>query len=122
MRKGLLGGVLAMFGASFGAAQSAWPALPASAFVAGRVANEDDLKQGHAVFLSVVDGKPSGKPAQIPIPQYAYLVEEGGNRRPVVVVQAEILDDGTILGMRDAEGKEYVATAPEVELLGQAHT
>lgn len=121
MRKGLFGGVLAMFGASVGAASSAWPALPTSAFVAGRVANEDDLKQGHAVFLSLVDGKPNGKPAQIQIPQYAYLVEEGGNRRPVVVVQAELVDAETILGMRDAEGKEYVATAPEVELLGKAH-
>lgn len=120
MPKGLLGGVVAMFGASVSAASS-WPVLPTSAFVVGRVANEDDLKQGDAVFISAVDGKPSGTPAQIQIPQYAYLIEERGDRRPVVVVQAEIVDAETILGLRDAEGKEYVATAPEVELLGQAH-
>jgi hypothetical protein len=110
-----------MFGTSLGAAPSAWPPLPTSGFVSGRVASEDDLKRGNAVYFSLIDGKPSGKPAQMQVPQFAYLIEEDGNRRPVVVVQAEIVDGRTILGMRDVNGHEYVATEPEVELLGQTH-
>ena len=94
-----------------------WPPLPKSGFVAGRLATEADLKRGNGVFLSLIDGKPSGAPASIRVPQFAYLVERG-ERRPVVVVQAETNERGTFLGMRDAAGHEYVATEAEVVLLG----
>jgi hypothetical protein len=114
---GILGSLLALVSSSASSANPAWPALPKSGFVAGRLATETDLKRGNGVFLSLIDGKPSGAPASIHVPQFAYLVEKG-ERRPVVVVQAETNERGTIIGMRDAEGREYVATDAEVILLG----
>ena len=116
-----LGTLLALFAPSAQGAVTEWPPLPKSGFVAGRLATEADLKRGDAVFLSLIDGKPSGSPARIPIPQYAQLIEENGQRRPVVVVQAEIGEQGTLLGMRDANGNEYVATEAEVVLFGSSH-
>lgn len=116
-----LGVILALFGPSADSAASSWPTLPKSGFVIGRVATEADLKRGDAVFLSLIDGKPSGSPASIQVPQYAFLVEESGKRRPVVVVQAEKNEQGTLLGLRDASGDEYVATEAEVVLLGSSH-
>jgi hypothetical protein len=114
---GLVGWLLAMVGSSASGAGPSWPPLPKSGFVAGRLATEADLKRGDGVFLSLIDGKPSGAPASIRVPQFAYLVERG-ERRPVVVVQAETNERGTFLGMRDAAGLEYVATDAEVVLLG----
>lgn len=40
------------------------------------------------MFLSLIDGKPNGAPAQIQVPQFAYLTTEGGEQLRVVVVQA----------------------------------
>ena len=117
---GWLSGLLALFGSASGG-DASWPALPKSGFVAGRLATEADLKRGDAVFLSLIDGKPSGAPASLRVPQYAFLIEEGGRRRPVVVVQAEMNERGTLFGMRDASGQEYVATEGEVVLLGSRH-
>ena len=115
-----IGWLLTLFGSAANAADR-WPSLPTSGFVVGRLATEADLKRGDAVFLSLIDEKPSGAPAPIAVPQYAYLVAEDGTRRPVIVVQAETNDRGTLLGMRDVDGEEYVATAEEVALLGSTH-
>jgi hypothetical protein len=115
------GALLAVVGASVSGADVAWPVLPTSGFITGRVATEADIKRGDAVFLTESDGKPDGEPASIRIPQYAYLIEGDSKRRPVVVVQAQTNERGTILGMRDANGKEYVATREEVVLLGLTH-
>ena len=112
--------LLALFGSTGGAEQT-WPKLPVSGYIAGRLATEADLKRRNAIFLSLVDGKPSGVPSTIVVPQYAFLVQEVGKRLPVVVVQAEETEDGTLFGMRDAEGGEHVATEAEVFLLGSTH-
>jgi len=104
------------------AAPAAWPALPTSGFVVGRLATQEDLNKGDGVFRFDVEGKPITKPTKkVQIPQFAYLKEAGGNRRPVVVVQAELLDGDLTLGLRDADGKEYIAAGEEVELLGTTH-
>jgi hypothetical protein len=104
------------------ASAATWPALPTSGFVFGRLATQDDLDKGDGVFRFEVGGKSITKPTRkVQIPQYAYLKEKGGNRRPVVVVQAELLEGDLTLGLRDAEGKEYVAAGEEVELLGVSH-
>jgi hypothetical protein len=100
------------------ATDSDWPELPSNKFVAGRAATEADVKRGHAIFLAYLGGVPSGRPAPIAIPQYGYLLGEDGLRTPVVVVQAEIAPQATLIGVRDAQGKEYVVTEPEVILLG----
>ena len=98
-----------------------WPDLPNNAFVSGRLAQEADVKCGDAVFYTRIDGVPANRPAPIAIPQYAHLIAEDGSRVPVVVVQAEVNDRATILGLRDMQGKEYVVTEAEVILLGQTH-
>lgn len=98
-----------------------WPALPKSGFVSGRLATEADLKRGAAVFLSLIDGKPSGRPARVLIPQFAHLIDERGVKLPVVVVQAETGERGTLFGVKDAKGNEYIATESEVVLLGASH-
>lgn len=116
-----LGTLLALFTPSDQAGVSEWPPLPKSGFIAGRLATEADLQRGDAVFLSLIDGKPSGTPSSIRVPQFAHLIEDRGHRRPVVVVQAEIGEQGTLLGMRDANGNEYVATEAEVVLFGSSH-
>lgn len=116
-----LGTLIALFVPSAQSATSAWPELPTSGFVSGRLATEADLKRGDAVFLSLVDGKPSGSPAPISVPQFAHLIEDNGARRPVVVIQAERNEQGTLFGMKDAKGNEYVATEGEVMLFGTTH-
>ena len=121
MRMAGLGALLALLGSSVSGADAAWPELPTSGFIAGRIATEADIKRADAVFLTQRDGKPDGQPASIRVPQYAYLVGEDGKRRPVVVVQAQTNERGTFLGMRDAKGEEYVATREEVVLLGSTH-
>ena len=121
MRIGWLGGLFAFLGTSAVGADTSWPPLPRSGFVTGRLATEADIRHGDAVFLTTIDGKPSGTPARIQVPQYALLNQENGKRQPVVVVQAETNERGTFLRMRDAAGQEYVARIAEVTLLGSTH-
>ena len=118
----ILGLGFALFAAMVAATPSAWPALPTSGFVFGRLATQNDLNKGNGVFLFEAAGKPITTPTQkVQIPQFAYLKERQGNRRAVVVVQAELLDGDLTLGLRDADGKEYIAAGDEVELLGTTH-
>lgn len=79
------------------------------------------MKCGDAVFYTQIDGGSASWPAQILIPQYAYLIADDSSHIPVVVVQAETNDRATILGLRDVHGKEYAVTEAEVILLGQEH-
>ena len=94
-----------------------WPKLPETEFISSRVAIEADVKAGKAVFYQQGGGEVV-RPLPISVPQYARLKTETGERVAVVVVQAEHGPSGDILGMRDAGGKEYVATLEEVTLLG----
>lgn len=83
-------------------------------FTAGRVANEDDVREGRAVFY--VDG-PS-EAATLSLPRCALLRENGGHARPVVVIQAEVRFDGKIfVGYRPLAGGNGVCTLDELDLL-----
>lgn len=93
-----------------------WPELPDYAFVAGRVATEDDCLDGRAVFY--VRGS-QGRPVEIAVPQYALLSQEDGSCLRVVLVQAQADDaGGEVVGLRDSDGGEHVALLSEVELVG----
>ena len=53
-----------------------WPALSSVAVISGRVATEDDVKAGHAVFVARDgDGNLIGTPLDIQLPQYAVHVD-----------------------------------------------
>ena len=59
----------------------------------GRVASEEDVREGRAVFY--VDG-PS-QAADLPLPHCALVREERGALLPVILIQAESRHDGKIL-------------------------
>ncbi len=92
-----------------------WPILPNDGFLGKRIATEADLNSGDAIFMQQAGPV---EPLDIAIPQYAWLTEEDGRERPVVVMQGERSDAGDILGLRDFEGGTYVVTLEEVRLLG----
>ena len=93
-----------------------WPDLPRTGFIVGRAATVDDAKTGNAVFSTNGTG---GGSVAITIPQYVYWSDEHGAKHPMILVQAEQAPDGsTIVGLRDFNGAESVATLPEVQLLG----
>jgi hypothetical protein len=97
-----------------------WPPLPVTGFVSGRWASETDVADRNAVFVAKSRGGVYiGRPLGIVIPQYAYLIEQSGRKRPVIVVQAERADSMSLVGLRDLGGKELIATLGELELLGR---
>lgn len=93
-----------------------WPDLPTTGFIVGRAASVEDTGNGNAAFS--LDGKSAG-PIAIAIPQYALWKDENGVDHPVIVIQAETAPDGLqIVGLRNLDGLETVATMPEITLLG----
>jgi len=104
-----------------GGGQSAgqsWPALPTTGFVSGRAATDKDVADGNAVFALRAYGIAFGKPLDIVIPQYAYLIRNGQQKMPVIVVQAEDGKGIKIFGIRDFDGKTATAKESELQLLG----
>jgi hypothetical protein len=95
-----------------------WPILPSTGFVSGRSATEKDVADGNAIFVAKTENRYIGTPIDIAIPQYAYHLGEGGQKTPVIVVQAEEANGFKLVGFRDFQGKEHVATAGEFIFLG----
>lgn len=89
-----------------------WRSTPA---IEGRSATEVDVAAGRAVFA--VDGEP----VEIDLPSCAIVREEGvGEPTPVIVIQAERLDDGSIaVGFRLLDGGTGIADYEDVEFLGE---
>jgi len=63
----------------------------------------------------------AGEPAEIDLPSCAIVREEGvGESTPVILIQAERLDDGTIaVGYRLLTGGVGIAAFDDVELLSE---
>jgi hypothetical protein len=89
-----------------------WRATP---ITEGRAATDDDVAQGRAAFAV------GGEPVQLDLPSCAIVREEGvGEETPVILIQAERLDDGTIaVGYRLLTGGVGIATLDDVELLSE---
>jgi hypothetical protein len=89
-----------------------WRATPA---VEGRTATESDVNAGRAVFAV------GGEPVEIDLPACAVVSEEHvGEPTPVIVIQAERLDDGTVaVGYRFLDGGTGIAEFDDVEFLGE---
>ena len=83
--------------------------------VYGRPATDLDVELGRAVFAT------GGEPVELDLPACAIVREEGiGEPTPVIVIQAERLDDGTVaVGFRLIDGGSGIATLEEVELLSE---
>jgi hypothetical protein len=82
--------------------------------IVGRAANEQDVKDGRAVFY--IDG-PS-EPVDLELPHCALLREETGQMLPIVAIQAETCVPGQVLiGYRPLDGGNGICTLDEVDLL-----
>jgi len=112
-------GLLIVAGAGVNAQEEVWPSLPKQGFISGRTATRADVAAGNAVFVPEVGGVSVGRPLAIVIPQYAYY-KEGGNKAPVIIIQAEEVQGMKMLGARRANGKHVVGLLENFELLGRA--
>ena len=104
--------------ASAQTAQVNWPPLPTKGFVSGRQATDEDVNAGNAVFVLKAYGSYFGKPMDVTIPQYAYLIKAGEKPVPVIVVQAEIGKGIKLFGVRGLDGDKSTARDYELKLLG----
>jgi len=96
-----------------------WPPLPATGFIAGKAATQQDVESGKAVFAMESDGNAVAKPLRLAIPQYAYHLESG-RKVPVIVVQAETNGDVSLIGFLSIRTNSYgVGLMEEFELLGR---
>lgn len=92
---------------------AAWRDVP---HLEGRLSSEEDVAAGRAVFrLDAARGKAA--PATLALPRCGLQRLEDGVMRPVVVIQAEVLNNETILGVRYLPGGGGVCALEEVELL-----
>jgi len=87
-----------------------WRDTPA---VEGRAATEFDVNAGRAVFAV------GGEPIEFDLPACAIVSEEGvGEPTPVIVIQVERVDDGSIaVGFRLLDGEMGIADFEDVEFL-----
>ena len=81
--------------------------------VSGRAATDADVNAGHAVFAV------NGEPVDFDLPACAIVSEEEvGEPTPVILIQAERLEDGTVaVGYRFLDGGTGIASLDDVELL-----
>ncbi|HEX7810196.1 MAG TPA: hypothetical protein VF608_15780 [Thermoanaerobaculia bacterium] len=81
----------------------------------GRAATDHDVAEGRAVFAV------GGEPVELDLPSCAIVTEEDvGEPTPVIIIQAERLEDGTIaVGYRLVDGGMGIATFAEVELVAE---
>ena len=90
-----------------------WRDVPA---VSGRSATDDDVEAGRAIFAV------GGEPVALDLPACAIVREEGvGEETPVIAIQAERIEDGTVaVGFRLLNGGgSGIATLDDVELLSE---
>lgn len=82
--------------------------------ISGRIATEEDIENGIAVFMI-----PEGSiPCATDLPICAIQTdEESGEGTPVIIIQAEQINNSITLGVRYLDGGNGVCTLDEVELL-----
>jgi len=83
--------------------------------VSGRAASDFDVNAGHAVFAV------GGEPVDLDLPACAIVREEGlGEPTPVIVIQAERLEDGTVaVGYRLLDGGCGIANLDDFDFLSE---
>ncbi|HLM61203.1 MAG TPA: hypothetical protein VK308_10385 [Pyrinomonadaceae bacterium] len=88
--------------------------------ISGRIAVEEDVKAGRAVFY-LQDAKEIGaKPLELELPSCAILFDEESNEElPIIVIQAEEAENSTYIGYRLINGGNGICTFAEVKLLSE---
>ncbi|WP_186826825.1 hypothetical protein, partial [Seonamhaeicola algicola] len=91
-----------------------WSEIP---HVSGRLATEEDIKNGSATFR--IDNKgQEHKPLNIKIPSLAYHIDQETNEKiPVIVIQAEQVGDKKVIGIRYLDGTDGVCLLFELEFV-----
>jgi len=97
---------------------SSWPAIDPQRWeevpcLSGRPATPADIAAGHAIFHLDVEGR-HAEAAKLPLPRCGVQTLEDGTVRPVVVIQAEVMDGRTLLGVRYLPGGGGVCDIEEV--------
>lgn len=86
-----------------------------TAVVSGRVAVEQDVKDGIAAFY-IQDG--SRVYSELNLPCLARLRLEDGSAVDIVIVQTEYGPNAEVIcGCKDFDGGEHVCTLPELEII-----
>jgi len=105
----------------FSMEKNEWPNLAEIKSTSGRVATNEDVNTGAAVFiLEDASGKNKGDAIDILIPQYAIHVDsEIGTKTKVIVVQAEEADGNKYIGAKLVGKNEFMlGLFEEFKLLG----
>jgi len=87
-----------------------WSKVP---YIRGRVATEQDVEQGRAVFF--VEGTSTPVDMELPCRGVQRLVD--GVEQLVVVIQAEVTESGILYGVRPLDGGNGTCLDFEVRLL-----
>jgi hypothetical protein len=88
--------------------------------VAGRVATEDDVKAGRAAFYLELSEGQASHPFDLNLPSCAILRDEDGAAIPVIVIQVETGNNGSVqvlAGYRPLTGGNGLCMFYELELL-----
>jgi hypothetical protein len=89
-------------------------------FIKDRIATEEDVKSGRAVFYVKNDEvNEYHQPIDIEIPSLAYHVDETGERKMVVMIQTETTGEQELAGIRFFEGGNGVCMLDELEFIKQ---
>jgi hypothetical protein len=92
-----------------------WWLLPC---VSGRIAREEDVLAGRAVFFLSNAAQIKARPMPIRLPACALLTDqERPEKSAVIVIQAEQAGNATYIGYRDLQGGNGVCTLSEITLL-----
>jgi hypothetical protein len=86
-------------------------------FLVGRLASEEDVQAGRAVFFAVDPSEHEAKPFGLGLPRCALLRDDEGGLSPVVVIQAEDLREKVLIGYRPLTGGSGICTINELVLL-----
>ena len=83
-------------------------------YIKGKIATEEDLKKGRAVFHLGEHDKPHS-PLGIKLPALGYVNKKGENKKGVVIIQAEKVGDKKILGVRYIKGGKGIYHFSEIK-------
>lgn len=83
-------------------------------YVSGRLANQEDINIGQAVFYA----NSGNEPYDIPLPARAIHTDvDTGQKTDVVIIQAELGPNGVIIGARYFEGGQLIGLLHEFDIL-----